>query len=157
MTADRDITLDTSVGVSWIALVCVLVIIGGSLVAVHALWPDTFFDVAVWVVVAEVIGLLAAVFIRQARRRRRVQRSGREAIGVVESSEPWLRQGQEGSEDTIGAVVTVVFADHEGRMRRTIQSIEGSLSVGQRVVLRYLPDRIDHRDGVVLVSTRTVS
>lgn len=157
MTADRDITSDTSVGVSWVALVCVLVIIGGSLVAVHTLWPDSFFDVAVWVVVAEVIGLLAAVFIRQARRRRQVQRSGHEAIGVVESSDPWRRQGQEGSADTIGAVVTVVFADHEGRMRRTIQSVEGSLSVGQRVVLRYLPDRIDHRDGVVLISTRTVS
>ena len=157
MTADRDITPDTSIGVSWVALVCVLVIIGGSLVAVHTLWPDTFFDVAVWVIVAEVIGLLAAVFTRQARRRRQVQRSGHEAIGVVESSDPWRRQGQEGSADTIGAVVTVVFADHEGRMRRTIQSVEGSLSVGQRVVLRYLPDRIDHRDGVVLISTRTVS
>ncbi len=157
MTADRDITPDTSVGVSWVALVSVLVIIGGSLVAVHTLWPDSFFDVAVWVVVGEVIGVLAAVFIRQARRRRRVQRSGREAIGVVETSEPWRRQGQEGSADTIGAVVTVVFADHEGQMRRTTQSIEGSLSVGHRVVLRYLPERIDHRDGVVLISTRTAS
>jgi len=153
MTADHDITPDTSVGVSWLALVVVVVTISGTLFVVHALWPESFVDVAVWVVVAEVIGAVAAVFIRQARRRHRVTSGGIEAMGIVERSEPRRRQGQEGSEDTIGTVVTVVFTDHDGRIRRTAQSIEDVLRVGQRVKLRYLPDRLDVADGVVLVST----
>ncbi|WFR85509.1 hypothetical protein [Arthrobacter sp. Y-9] len=153
MTEDRKITPDTSFEISYVALFCVLAMIAGSLFAVHALWPASFADVAVWVVVGEVIVLLTAVFIHQARRRRVVKDAGLDATGVVESSEPWRRQGQEGAEDTVGSVVTVVFTDRDGRVRRTTQSVEDILPVGRRIALRYLPDRAGRQDGVLLLST----
>ncbi len=151
MAANEEITSDTSIDVGWPVVLGVVVVFLGALVAVNSFWPD-FFSVAAWLAVVALIVLIAFPLVRLARLQNRVMTSGHLAVGVVEKAAEWRTHHDEGTGYTVGTVVTVRFTDQDGQTRRTTQSVEGVLEVGQQVTLKYLPDRVGKRGGAVVLS-----
>lgn len=151
MAEDTEIVSDTSIDVGWPVVLGVVVVFVGSLVAVNSFWPD-HFSVAAWVAVVALIVLISFPLFRLARLQNRVMASGHLAVGVVENAAEWRTHHDEGTSYTVGTVVTVRFTDQDGRTRRTTQSVEGVLKVGQQVTLKYLLDRIGKRGGAVVLS-----
>ncbi|MHA7661349.1 hypothetical protein [Mycolicibacterium sp. HS_4_1] len=141
MPENKAIVSDTSIDVGWPVVLGVVVVFVGALVAVNSFWPD-YLSVAAWVAVVALIVLIAFPLVRLARLQSRVMTSGHLAVGVVEKAAEWRTHHDEGTGYTVGTVVTVRFTDQDGQMRRTTQSVEGLLEIGQQVSLKYLPDRV---------------
>lgn len=151
MAEDKEIVSDTSIDVGWPVVLGMAVVFVGSLVAVNLFWPD-YFSVAAWVAIVALIVLIAFPLFRLARLQNRVMASGLLAVGVVEDATEWRTHHDEGTSYAVGTVVTIGFTDQDGRTRRTTQSVEGVLEVGQQVSLKYLPDRVGKRGGAVVLS-----
>ena len=151
MAEFKEIIPDTSIDVGWPVALGVVGVFVGSLLAVNSLWPD-YFSVTTWVALVALIVLIAFPLVRLARLQNRVIASGRIAVGVVESAAQWRTHQDEGTSYTVGTVVTARLTDQDGRTRRTKQSVEGVLEVGQQVTMKYLPDRVGKRGGAVVLS-----
>ncbi|WP_280458566.1 DUF3592 domain-containing protein [Nocardia carnea] len=91
------------------------------------------------------VEVIARAMTRNRRLPQRVRTEGRATTGRVTRAS--RRDSDDGARSTR---VTVEFTDHAGRTRRTSGWVDGVTVVNTRIQVRYLPEFLDHRAGVVV-------